>query len=117
MPILSLPARSLRRRPASLRTFPDSAWSWLSKPLIWRALLAIGRAISGAQSIFLPALREEGSGRRPLAQQELLLAGQDPLAVLVVHGHPERDDAGRALRHQCGYLQHRVERVAGIDRL
>src|SRR6516225_1256371 len=53
------PARSLRGRPASLRTFPEGVWSRLPKRLILLALLAIGRAILGTQSIFLPALREK----------------------------------------------------------
>src|SRR6516162_4753397 len=59
MPRFSLPARSLRGRPASLRTFPEGVWSRLPKRLILLALLAIGRAILGTQSIFLPALREK----------------------------------------------------------
>jgi hypothetical protein len=36
---LSLPARSLRGRPASLRTVPDGAEGLLRKWLIWSALL------------------------------------------------------------------------------
>src|SRR6266478_4358506 len=43
----ALPARSLRGRPASLRTFPECACYHLPKPLIWRVLLAIRSAISG----------------------------------------------------------------------
>jgi hypothetical protein len=54
----SLPARSLRGRPASLRTVPDGARGLLRKRLIWRALLVIRPAISGVEPIFLPALRE-----------------------------------------------------------
>jgi hypothetical protein len=60
---LSLPARSLRGRPASLRTVPDSAACLLRKRLIWRALLVMRPAVSGAEPIFLPALRERRSGR------------------------------------------------------
>jgi hypothetical protein len=55
---LSLPARSLRGRPASLRTVPDGAGGLLRKRLICHALLAKRPAISGVESIFLPALRE-----------------------------------------------------------
>jgi hypothetical protein len=58
----SLPARSLRGRPASLRTVPDGAEDLLRKRLIWRALLVIRPAISDVESIFLPALRERGRG-------------------------------------------------------
>jgi hypothetical protein len=57
---LSLPARSLRGRPASLRTVPDGAGCLLRKRLIWHGLLVIGPAISGVEPIFLPALREPG---------------------------------------------------------
>src|SRR5215470_3478881 len=59
---LSLPARSLRGRPASLRTVPDGAGCLLRKQLIWQALLVIRPAISGVEPIFLPALRERGKG-------------------------------------------------------
>jgi len=55
----SLPASSLSGREASLRTLPEGAEGWRSKWLISRALLAVGTAISGVGSIFLPALREE----------------------------------------------------------
>jgi len=54
----SLPARSLNGREASLRMLPEGAEGRRSKWLISRALLAIGPAISGVGSIFLPALRE-----------------------------------------------------------
>jgi len=54
----SLPARSLSGREASLRMLPEDAEGRRSKRLISRTLLAIGLAISGAGSIFLPALRE-----------------------------------------------------------
>jgi hypothetical protein len=57
---LSLPARSLRGRPASLRTVPDGAGGLFRKRLICRALLVMRRAISGVEPIFLPALRERG---------------------------------------------------------
>src|SRR6266446_3386299 len=59
----SLPARSLSGREASLRTLPEGAEGRRSKRLIWLALPAIGPAISGVGSIFLPALREEVSMR------------------------------------------------------
>jgi hypothetical protein len=59
---LSLPAGSLRGRPASLRTVPDCAGGPLRKQLIWRALLVMRSAISGVEPIFLPALREPGHG-------------------------------------------------------
>jgi hypothetical protein len=65
MPGFSLPARSLRGRSASLRSFPDDGWTRVSKSLISRLLLAIGRAISGVESIFLPALREGPVRVRP----------------------------------------------------
>ena len=62
---LSLPARSLRGRPASLRTVPDGTGCLLRKRLIWRALLVMRPAISAVEPIFLPALRERGRvGRR-----------------------------------------------------
>jgi hypothetical protein len=73
---VSLPARSLRGRPASLRTFPDGARGLLRKRLILRALLAMRRAISGVEPIFLPALRERRSGWGPLAQQDFLSVRQ-----------------------------------------
>jgi hypothetical protein len=57
---LSLPARSLRGRPASLRTFPDGVGCLLRKRLIRRTLLEMRPAISGVEPIFLPALRERG---------------------------------------------------------
>jgi hypothetical protein len=65
---LSLPARSLRGRPASLRTFADAAGCLLRKRLIWRALSVMRPAIPGVEPIFLPALREPGSELGPLAQ-------------------------------------------------
>src|ERR1700757_502495 len=117
MPGLFLPARSLRGRPASLSIFPDGAGCRLSKRLIWWALLAIRGAVSGARTLFLPALREGRSGPRPLAQQDPLLAGQHELALLVVDCGRQSDDAGRALRRQGGDLEHRIESVCGIDRL
>jgi hypothetical protein len=58
----SLPARSLRGRPASLRTVPDGAGCLLRKWLFWRALLVMRPAILGGGPIFLPALRERGQG-------------------------------------------------------
>jgi hypothetical protein len=78
---LSLPARSLRGRPASLRTFPDAAGYLLRKRLIWRVLLVIRPAISGVAPIFLPALRE---GWGPPAQQDW---GCE-VRVLIVHNMP-----------------------------
>src|SRR5208282_2161490 len=102
----SLPVPSLRGRLASLRTFPDGAERRLTKQLIWLVLLGIRRAICGAPSIFLPALREGRSGSEPLAQQDFLLAGQDKLAPLVVDGGRERHDPGRALGCQRRYFQH-----------
>ena len=54
----SLPAPSLRGRPASLRTFPDNARGRIPKRLIYRELSAISPVFSVVQSIFLPALRE-----------------------------------------------------------
>jgi hypothetical protein len=64
-PGVSLPARSLRGRPASLRTVPDSAGCLLRKRLIWHGLLVMRPVISGVEPIFLPALREPGqSGSR-----------------------------------------------------
>jgi len=54
----SLPACSLSGREASLRTLPEGAEGRRSKQLILRALPAIGTAISGLGSIFLPALTE-----------------------------------------------------------
>src|ERR1700741_1947370 len=62
---LSLPARSLRGRPASLRTVPDGAGYLLRKQLFWRALLVMRPAISAVEPIFLPALRERRSGWGP----------------------------------------------------
>jgi hypothetical protein len=59
---LSLPARSLRGRPASLRTVPDGAGRLLRKRLIWRVLLMMRPPIEGVELIFLPALRERGQG-------------------------------------------------------
>jgi hypothetical protein len=64
---LSLPARSLRGRSASLRTVADGAGYLLRKWLIWRALLVMRPAISGVEPIFLPALRERRSGWGGLA--------------------------------------------------
>ncbi len=61
----SLPARSLNGREASLRMLPEGAEGRRSKWLISRALLAIGPAISGVGSIFLPALRETARGPAP----------------------------------------------------
>jgi hypothetical protein len=54
----SLPARSLRRPSASLRTVPEGAGGLFRKRLIWRALLVMRPAISWVEPIFLPALRE-----------------------------------------------------------
>jgi hypothetical protein len=59
---LSLPARSLRGRPASLRTVPDGAGYLLRKRLIWLDSRVIRPAIWGVEPIFLPALRERGQG-------------------------------------------------------
>jgi hypothetical protein len=56
---LSLPARSLRGRSASLRTVPDGAGGLLRKRLILLALLVMRPAISGVGAIFLPGLREK----------------------------------------------------------
>jgi hypothetical protein len=67
---LSLPARSLRGRPASLRTVPDGAGGLLRKLLICRVLLVMRPAISGVEPIFLPALRERGQGDDPWWQQD-----------------------------------------------
>src|ERR1700747_2057420 len=79
----SLPAGSLRGRPASLRTFPERACHRRPKPLIWRMLSAIRRASSGLSRFFSLL-----SGRRisgvAAAQQDFLLAGEDELALLVV---------------------------------
>ena len=50
----SLPARSLRGRPASLRTVADGTGCQLRKPLIWRALLVMRPAISGCRAHFSP---------------------------------------------------------------
>ena len=103
----ALPARSLRGRPASLRTFPERACYHLPKPLIWRVLLAIGSAISGLKRFFsLLSGRRRISGVAP-AQQDFLLAGENELAVLVVEGGGEGDHTGRALRRQRRYLEHR----------
>src|SRR5882724_5909756 len=111
----SLPARSLRGRPASLRTSPERACYRLPKPLIWRMLLAIRSAISRPKRFFSLL-----SGRRisgvAAAQQDFLLAGENELAVLVVEGGGEDDHTGRALRRQRRYLEHRIERVAGMNR-
>src|SRR5258705_12589056 len=104
MPRLSLPARSLRGRPASLRTFPDGAGCRFSKCLIWWVLLAIRRTVSGTRSFFLPALREGRSGWRPLAQQDLLFASEHDLAILVVDGGLQGREPGRAVRRQGGDL-------------
>ena len=71
----SLPARSLRGRPASLRTVPDGAGVLLRKPLIWRVLLVIRPVISSVEKIFLPALRERGSGRGVCPLQSAAAAG------------------------------------------
>src|SRR6266446_10422793 len=113
----ALPARSLRGRPASLRTFPERACYHLPKPLIWRVLLAIRSAISGPKRFFsLLSGRRRIPGVAP-AQQDLLLAGEDKLAVLVVDGGGEGDHTGRALRRQRRYLEHRIEGVSGMNRL
>src|SRR6266850_465635 len=113
---VALPARSLRGPPVSLRTFPERVEDRLPKPLIWRVLLAIRLAISGPNRLFSLL-----SGRRILglaaAQQDLLLAGEDKLAVLVVDGGGEGDHTGRALRRHRRSLEHRVEGVSGMNRL
>jgi hypothetical protein len=67
---LSLPARSLRGRSASLRSVPDNAGDLLRKPLIWHALLVVRSAILSVEPIFLPALRERGQGGGRWAQQD-----------------------------------------------
>ena len=59
---VSLPARSLRGRPASLRTVPDGAGCLLCKRLIWHTLLVMRPPISCVEPIFHPALRERGQG-------------------------------------------------------
>src|SRR5262249_60338315 len=50
-------------------------------------------------------------------QQLFPLTGQDLFTSLVVDGNGDGDDPGRALWRQRGNFQHRVERVAGKDRL
>src|SRR5262249_54551839 len=110
-----LPAGSLRGRPASLRTLPERAGCRLAKPLIWRILLAIGPAIARPRRFFSLLSGRRLSGVAP-AQQDFLLAGENELALLVVEGGGEGDHTGRALRRQRGDLEHRVERVAGMDR-
>src|ERR1700730_15926608 len=112
---LSLLARSLRGRPVSLRTFSERAYYRLPKPLIWRMLSAIRRATSGPSRFFSLLSGRCISGVAP-AQQDFLLAGGDELALLVVEGGGEGDHAGRALRRQRRYLEHRIERVAGMNR-
>src|SRR5208282_5976093 len=89
MPGISLPVRSLRGQPASLSTFPDGVGCRLSKRLIQWVLLVIGWVISDVKTIFLPALREEGSGHAaglPPAGAELA-AVED--AVVLVAGRTE----------------------------
>src|SRR5208282_125722 len=96
VPRISLPVRSLRSQPVSLRTFPERVGGRLPIPLILRALLVIRPVISGARSIFLPALREEGSRHAaglPSAGAEL--AAVDDAVVLVAGGA----EHGRAAHH------------------
>ena len=88
---------SLSGQAASLRTFPERAKFRLPKRLICRVLLAIRPAISGSKQFFSLLSGRRISGVAP-AQQDLLLAGQDKLAVLVVDGGGESDHTGRALR-------------------
>ena len=99
----SLPAASLRtgnRLPAG-RVF-----LWVFKHLILRALSSICSAICGAQSIFLPALREApGSGRRGRrAAPSARIVG-----VLALAQHHADRGAG-----QVKGLTQRVDKIAAI---
>src|SRR6185312_6868892 len=53
----------------------------------------------------------------PLPEQVFLLAAQHQLVLLVVDRHRDRHHPRRALRQEARHRQHRIERVAGIDRL
>jgi protein SCO1 len=91
---LSLPAPSLRGRPASLRTVADGAACLLCKQLIWHALLVIRPAISGVGRIFLPALREgrAGEGLARLQAPRWLLAVAVLLLPAVLAAHEAGGD-------------------------
>ena len=54
--------------------------------------------------------------RAAFSEQVFLFAGQHEFALLVVHGHRDRDDPGCTLRGQRRDRQTRIERIAGIDR-
>ena len=78
-----VPALSLGGRSASLRVLPERAVGWFLKHLIWRILLVIKRPISGAEPIFLPALREGRSKPASLVDEVAQrLAGQKTPAVV-----------------------------------
>jgi protein SCO1 len=91
---LSLPAPSLRGRPASLRTVADGAACLLCKQLIWHALLVIRPAISGVGRTFLPALREgrAGEGLARLRAPRWLLAVAVLLLPAVLAAHEAGGD-------------------------
>src|SRR5262245_48154598 len=79
----SLAAPSLRGRPASLRAVPEGGWWRIPKSLIKRAFLAIGRAISGAESISLPVLRDRRSKPAGLVDEVAQwLAGEKTAAIV-----------------------------------
>src|SRR5258708_9894595 len=76
----SLPACSLRGRPASLRTFPEGDGGRLRNLLIFRILFEV---ISGARSIFLPALTEGCSEPAGLVDEVAQrLAGEETAAIV-----------------------------------
>src|SRR5882724_7947712 len=93
MPTQSLPAASLR---TAICLPAGRVLTRARNPLIYRVLWPIWRAISVAESIFLPALRETPGGSRRSAGQALG-AGRD-----VVEGEGHRDAGVKA--HQADHV-------------
>src|ERR1700732_1387587 len=78
-----VPVPSLSGRSASLSVLPERAAGGFLKHLIWRILLVIRRSVSGAESIFLPALRDGRSKPASLVDEVAQrLAGEKAAAVV-----------------------------------
>src|SRR4029077_14011324 len=94
----SLPDRSLRSRPAFLRTIPDGSRCRLSKPLIWQQLSAIRLVVPDSSPCCeggdLSAGSRHPAGLPPAGAE---LAAVDDAVVLVAGGAEHGGSAHRTV--------------------
>src|SRR5213595_1221749 len=109
-----LPAASLR---TGIRIPAAGVLLWVLKQLIWRALSSIGWSICGAQSNFLPAVRDGGRSARVVGVLALAQHHADRGAGQIeLLAQPVDEIAPIRIREVCGFRSEECEgRRAGVD--